>query len=190
MSARKQSGRAADARAELGAEHAAADACQYLTFLSGGEIFAIGILAIKEIIEYDNLTEVPVMPLCIRGVINLRGAAVPVMDLSARLHKPPTAVTKRTCIVIVEIEEDGRHRDVGVTADAVNEVLEIPAADIEPAPDFGTGIRADLIDGMAKLDNRFVIVLNTDRVLSLDDLVTPGHFEIARSGQHAAATRE
>jgi purine-binding chemotaxis protein CheW len=156
--------------AQLHAAQAAAEPSQYLTFMLGGEMFAIGILAIKEIIEFDSLTEVPMMPPCVRGVINLRGAVVPVMDLSARFGRPPTAVTKRTCIVIVEIEADGERQDVGVTVDAVNEVLEIPQADIEPAPSFGVNIRTDFIQGMGKLDGRFVIILDTDHVLSVDDV--------------------
>jgi purine-binding chemotaxis protein CheW len=171
MSEPKQGGAgAADPRAQLAAAQAAAEPSQYLTFMLGGEVFAIGILAIKEIIEFSSLTEVPMMPPCVRGVINLRGAVVPVMDLSARFGKPATAVTKRTCIVIVEIETDGERQDVGVTVDAVNEVLEIPASDIEPAPSFGANIRTDFIRGMGKLNGKFVIILDTDHVLSVDDV--------------------
>src|SRR6202142_4615844 len=104
-------------QAQLAAAKAAAEPSQYLTFMLGGEVLAIGILKIKEIIEYDSLTEVPMMPACIGGGINLRGAVVPVMDLSARFGKPATSVTKRTCIVIVEIEAGGERQDVGVTVD-------------------------------------------------------------------------
>jgi purine-binding chemotaxis protein CheW len=154
----------------LAAHDAAQQAQQYLTFMLGGEVFAIGILAIKEIIEYDSLTVVPMMPACIRGVINLRGAVVPVMDLSARFGRPATAVTKRTCIVIVEIETAGERHDVGVIVDAVNEVLEIPAGEIEPAPAFGAKIRTDYIRGMGKVGGKFVIILDTNQVLSVDDM--------------------
>ncbi|RJF98907.1 chemotaxis protein CheW [Noviherbaspirillum saxi] len=148
----------------------AADHAQYLTFMLSGETFAIGILAIKEIIEYGGLTEVPMMPDCIRGVINLRGAVVPVMDMSARFGKPPTAVTKRTCTVIVEIEAEGEQQVVGVMVDAVNAVLEIPASEIEPAPHFGAKIRSDFIEGMGKVNGKFVILLNVDNVLSVDEI--------------------
>jgi purine-binding chemotaxis protein CheW len=165
----------AGAQKQLSAAKAVAEPSQYLTFMLGGEVFAIGILSIKEIIEYNSLTEVPMMPACIRGVINLRGAVVPVMDLSARFGKPATAVTKRTCIVIVEIEADGERQDVGVTVDAVNEVLEIPPADIEPAPSFGANISTDFIHGMGKLNGKFVIILNTDHVLSVDDVAALAH---------------
>lgn len=154
----------------VSAGQACVDKTQYLTFMLGGEVFAIGILAIKEIIEYRALTEVPMMPDCIRGVINLRGAVVPVMDLSARFGKQTVAVTKRTCIVIVEIESnDGRH-DIGVVVDAVNAVLEIAAIDIEPPPSFGARIRTDFIQGIGKVDGKFVILLNVGQVLSTDEV--------------------
>lgn len=143
---------------------------QYLTFLLGGEMFAIGILNIKEIIEYGSLTEVPMMPEFIRGVINLRGAVVPVVDLSARFGRKRTEVTRRTCIVIIEVDTEGDKHDVGVVVDSVSEVLEIAAADIEPAPSFGTHIRADFIAGMGKVNGKFVIILSVNNVLSLDDL--------------------
>lgn len=147
-----------------------AERAQYLTFMLGGEVFAIGILGIKEIIEYAGLTEVPMMPDCIRGVINLRGAVVPVMDLSSRFGKPSTAVTKRTCIVIVEIEAAGARHDMGVVVDAVNAVLEIPRSEIEPPPAFGAKIRTDFIEGMGKVDGKFVILLNVNRVLSVEEI--------------------
>lgn len=149
---------------------AVVEQAQYLTFMLGGELFAIGILGIKEIIEYDGLTEVPMMPECIRGVINMRGAVVPVMDLSARFGKNVTAITRRTCIVIVEIEADGGHHDMGVIVDAVNAVLEIPSSEIEPAPAFGAKIRTDFIEGMGKVNGKFVILLNVNQVLSPEEI--------------------
>ena len=149
---------------------AVAEQAQYLTFMLGGEMFAIGILGIKEIIEYGGLTEVPMMPPCIRGVINLSGAVVPVMDLSARFGKPSTALTKRTCIVIVEVEAHGERQDMGVVVDAVNAVLEIPSSEIEPAPAFGAKIRTDFIKGMGKVNGKFVILLDVNSVLSVEDI--------------------
>lgn len=143
---------------------------QYLTFTLGGEMFAIGILRIKEILEYGNLTGVPMMPAFVRGVINLRGAVVPVVDLSARFGRANAEVTRRSCIVIIEAEAQATAQDVGLMVDAVSAVLEIPASEIEPAPSFGARIRADFISGMAKVDGKFVIVLNVDRVLSVDEM--------------------
>jgi purine-binding chemotaxis protein CheW len=152
--------------------HVAAEQTQYLTFMLDKEVFAIGILAIKEIIEYHDVTVVPMMPEWIRGVINLRGAVVPVMDLSARFGRRSAEVTKRTCIVIVEIEVDGERQDVGVIVDAVNQVLDIPASEVEPPPPFGAKIRTDFIHGMGKVAGKFVILLNVNHVLSMDEMRT------------------
>jgi len=143
---------------------------QYLTFLLGGEMFAIGILGIKEIIEYGSLTAVPMMPKFIRGVINLRGAVVPVVDLSARFGRNASEVTRRTCIVILEVEADSQRQDVGVVVDSVSEVLAIATSEIEPPPAFGAKIRTDFIGGMGKVGGKFVIILNAERVLSVDEM--------------------
>ena len=155
-------------------QQAAAEQQQYLTFVLGGEMFAIGILCVKEIIEYGDLTVVPMMPECRRGVINLRGAVVPVVDRACRFGRRSTDLTRRTCIVIVEVEGEGERQDIGVIVDAVSEVLEIQASQIEPAPAFGARIRTDFIHGMGKLDGKFVIILNVNKVLSLDDLALLG----------------
>lgn len=143
---------------------------QYLTFLLDGEPFAIGILVIKEIIEYGTLTEVPLMPDFIRGVLNLRGAVVPVIDLAARFGRDPADIGRRSCIVIIEMENEGEVQDVGVVVDTVNEVLDIPVNAIQPAPSFGAKIRADFIDGMVEMDGRFIIILDVNRVLSIDEM--------------------
>ena len=148
------------------------DQQQYLTFMLGGETYAMGILAIKEIIEYGNLTEVPRMPAFIRGVINLRGSVVPVIDLSSRFGKQATNVTRRTCIVIIEVASDHETQDVGVMVDAVNAVLDIPPQEIEPPPSFGANIRADFMSGMGKVNGKFVIILNVQHVLSVDEMST------------------
>lgn len=145
---------------------------QYLTFVLGGELFSISILCIKEIIWYTDLTEVPMMPACIRGVINLRGSVVPVMDLSARFGKKTNPVTKNTCIVIIEIESkvEGLRQNMGVVVDAVQAVLEIPASEIEPPPSFGTKIRSDFIEGIGKVNGKFVVLLNVNQVLSTEEI--------------------
>lgn len=146
------------------------DQTQYLTFMVGGETFAIGILKIKEIIEFEELTPVPMMPECIRGVINLRGAVVPVLDLSSRFGRRVSAITRRTCILVVETGTGEERQDMGVIVDAVNAVVEMPDAEIEPAPDFGTRLRTDFIEGMGKIDGRFVILLDTGQVLSPEEI--------------------
>jgi purine-binding chemotaxis protein CheW len=157
---------------------------QYLTFLLRGEMYAIGILHIKEILEYGGLTTVPMMPEFIRGVINLRGAVVPVVDLRARFGGKQSDITKRTCIVIIEVATAEGRQDIGVVVDAVSEVLEIPAAEIEPAPAFGAKIRADFIAAMGKVNNKFVIILNVDTVLSEDELAVVG--QVGRLAQEEA----
>ncbi|HWR76872.1 MAG TPA: chemotaxis protein CheW [Thiobacillus sp.] len=150
---------------------------QYLTFMLGSEVFAIGILHIKEIIEYGQLTTVPMMPAFIRGVINLRGAVVPVVDLASRFGGKPSQVTRRSCIVILEMDVEDEIQVMGVVVDAVNEVLEIAATDIEPPPSFGTRIRTDFIQGMGKVQERFVIILNVNNVLSSEELALIGRAE-------------
>lgn len=154
----------------LAAAAAAQDPAQYLSFMLRGEVHAIGILAIKEIIEYGGLTAVPMMPPAIRGVINLRGAVVPVLDLAVRFGKAAAEPTKRTCIVIVELALAGERNVVGLVVDAVNAVQEIAAADIEPPPAFGTSIAPSFIAGMGKVDGRFVILLDIQQVLAIDGL--------------------
>ncbi|HEY8972635.1 MAG TPA: chemotaxis protein CheW [Burkholderiaceae bacterium] len=150
---------------------AGTEPAQYLTFMLAQEQFAVGILGIKEIIEYQGVTEVPMMPACVRGVINLRGAVVPVVDLLARFGRASSAVTKRTCVVIVEAAcgTDERHV-MGLLVDAVNEVLDIAPADIEPPPAFGARLRSDFIQGVGKVRGKFVLLLDVDRVLSVDEI--------------------
>lgn len=156
----------------LTATQSTMEAAQYLTFMLGGEMFSLGILCIKEIIWYTSPTEVPMMPSCIRGVINLRGAVVPVMDLSSRFGKASTPVTKSSCIVIVELgaQNEGEHQNMGIVVDSVQAVLEIPTSEIEPPPSFGAKIRADFIDGIAKVNGKFVILLNVNHVLSAEEI--------------------
>lgn len=153
---------------------ATAEAAQYLTFTLDGELFGVRILAVKEIIEYGGVTPVPMMPATIRGVINLRGAVVPVMDLAARFGRPAGEVGRRSCIVIVELAagDDGQqHQVIGLMVDAVNAVQDIAAGDIEPAPGFGMRIAPRFIAGMGKVGGRFVILLDIQQVLSINEML-------------------
>ncbi len=164
-----------------------AEAGQYLTFVLGSEVYALGILNIKEIIDYDDVTEVPMMPDFVKGVINLRGSVVPVVDLKARFGKGATQIAKRTGIVIVEtVASDAEYdqQDIGIIVDAVNEVVDITQQEIEPPPSFGTGIRPDFINGMAKREGHFVILLNVDRVLSVDEMASLSHVTIDEKLEH------
>lgn len=172
---------------------AAEDRAQYLTFRLGAELYAIGILNIKEIMEYGAITTVPMLPAFIGGVINVRGAVVPVIDLLARFGKGASQVTKRTCIVILDLETEGEMQSVGVMVDSVSEVVEILAADIEPAPTFGAGIRADFIRGMGKIAGKFVVILDVGRVLSVEEISAlaqaSGHAHAAAAFGNAAAAQ-
>lgn len=141
---------------------------QFLTFLLGGDVFAINILNIREILEYSPLTPVPMTPNFIAGVLNLRGSVVPIINLALRFDKPDAEITKRTSIVIVEITHEDQKLEIGVIVDIVNEVIEIP--EIEAAPSFGASIRTDFIEGMGKVNDAFTIILNLNHVLSVDEL--------------------
>ncbi len=146
------------------------EATQYLTFSLADEVFAVGILVIKEIIQFGQLTTVPLMPGFIRGVINLRGAVVPVIDLYARFGRGAAVVGKRTCIVIIEVTQEGESHDIGIMVDAVSAVIDIPAEHIEPPPTFGSTVRTDFIAGMGKVNDAFVIILDVGRTFAVGEL--------------------
>ena len=150
---------------------------QYLTFLLGGKDYGLDILNIKEIIEYGELTEVPMTPAFITGVINLRGSVVPVIDLSERFSGEPTKYTKRTSIIILEVKNKDLKIEIGVTVDMVNEVLDIHASEIEPSPTLGEQINTNFISGMAKVDGKFLILLDVENVLSIDELSAVGSIQ-------------
>lgn len=143
---------------------------QYLAFSVGGETFAMDIRSIREVIQFGGITEVPLMPPFIRGVINLRGSVVPVIDLCVRFGRQPGQVAQRTCIVILELAQGEDTAELGVMVDNVSEVLSIAASEIEPAPAFGSDLRAEFIAGVAKVGDRFVILLDVNHVLSVDEL--------------------
>lgn len=145
---------------------------QYLTFFLAEEEYAIGVHRVKEIIEYTTITKVPKVPQWIRGVINLRGNVVPVVDLAVRFGLEERPVTKTTCIVIVEVEQDPERAVMGLIADAVNQVIDLAPQDIEQTPSFGTRVRLEYLFGMGKIGKKFALILNIDSVLSTADLLT------------------
>ena len=153
--------------------HETSEQTQHLTFQLAGEEYAIGILRVKEIIEYGPLTHVPQTPPFVRGVINLRGSVVPVVDLAIKFGITPSAITDRTCIVIVEVALDGEQAVIGLITDSVNQVVDLPAGDVLAAPPFGTRIKADFLRGMAKTENKFLLILDIDRLLGADALCDP-----------------
>jgi len=146
---------------------------KFLLFALGCDTYAVNIHRVKEIIEVGDITPVPMMPAFIRGALNLRGRVVPVVDLAVRLGTAPCEHAVRGCIVIIELGLAGRTFDVGLVVDAVSSVRDIDPKDIEPAPSFDGRIRTDFIEGMGKVDDdRFIVLLAIDRVLSMDDLET------------------
>jgi len=143
---------------------------QYLTFWLGEEMFALDIRSVREIIQYAPMTRVPLMPSFVRGVINLRGAVVPVIDLHARFGRRAAAVGKKTCVVIFDSLRDGERTELGLMVDAVSEVVDLADDAIEPPPNFGTSVRRDFIRGLGKLGARFVILLEPEKAFDMDEM--------------------
>lgn len=143
---------------------------QYLVFPLAEDDYGLNIAYIREIIEYVELTEVPMVPDFIRGVLNLRGRVVPVIDLQCRFSGDVSSIGQRSCILIVEVEQNDGIIEMGVLVDAVTKVVDLPPEDIEPAPSFGSKIRTDFIQGMGKINNTFVVLLQVEKVLSIDEL--------------------
>lgn len=142
---------------------------QYLSFVLAGGDYALPILKLKEILQYAGLTPVPGAPRAVRGVLNLRGSVVPVVDLAIRFGVGETAATRLTCVLVVETMIGGEHALLGVLADSVREVLELGDDDVEPPPPFGTRVRLEHLVGMGKVGDGFVLLLDIDRVLAADD---------------------
>jgi purine-binding chemotaxis protein CheW len=166
-------------RQRAGEQEAVAQGRQYLTFTVAGVSYGIAISSVKEIIEYRAPTEVPLMLGYMRGLINMRGRVVPVIDLAVRFGRSRVEPTRRTCIVILEMQDKQEQHDIGVVADAVSAVVEIADADVEPAPSFGANLRTDFISGMGKIGDQFVILLDIGKVLSIAELTS---LEAVREG--------
>ena len=143
---------------------------QFLTFTLGEEVFAMDIRTVREIIQVGPMTTVPLMPGFVRGVINLRGAVVPVIDLQSRFGRPRATVGKKTCIVIFDAIRDGERVELGLLVDAVSEVIDITPEQIEPPPNFGSAVRRDFIQGMGKVGTRFVIILEPDKAFDVGEM--------------------
>ncbi len=144
---------------------------KYLSFSLGEEEYGIGILKIKEIIGMMNITAVPKTPSYVKGVINLRGKVIPVIDLRIKFDMEPAAYTERTCIIVVEIDGKDGTVLVGIVVDSVSEVLNIRAENIEDAPVFGASLDTDYILGMAKMDSGVKILLDINRILQVEEIV-------------------
>jgi purine-binding chemotaxis protein CheW len=145
---------------------------QYLTFLLAGEEYALTIAKVKEIIEYVTITIVPKTPSWIRGVINLRGAVVPVVDLAVKFGMEARPVTKTTCIVILEGCFEDQSTPVGVITDSVSQVIGLSRDEVRDPPSFGTRVRVDYLLGVAELGKKFALILDVEKVLSTDELLS------------------
>jgi purine-binding chemotaxis protein CheW len=143
---------------------------QYLTFCIGSEHFGLELSQTREIIEYSGITEIPLMPNFLRGVINLRGEVVPVIDLAIRLGRKAIEIQKRTCIIVVELDNNEQNYVLGLLVDSVSEVIDMNDGNIEDAPSFGANIRADFIQGIAKRADDFVVLLDANSALSIREL--------------------
>jgi purine-binding chemotaxis protein CheW len=149
---------------------AAPEQRQFLTFTLGDRLLALPIDHVREIIEFEGMTEVPMMPRFLRGVINVRGAVVPVIDLQSRFGRGDTQIGRRTCVVIAEVPRGGEMQLLGTIVDSVNEVLTVETSKIEPKPGFGTGLRQDFVQGILNLEGRFVILLDISSALSAEEM--------------------
>lgn len=163
------------------------DQGQYLTFFIAGEEYALGILRVKEIIEYRTPTRVPQMPLAVRGVINLRGSVVPVVDLAVQFQMGATQIGNRSCFVIVEARIGEEATTMGIVVDSVKQVIDLSASDIEPPPSFGTSVRVDSLLGMGKAEDGFVLILDIDHVLSEKELLAAAELVVAADGTELAS---
>jgi purine-binding chemotaxis protein CheW len=143
---------------------------QYLTYKLGDEVFALDISKVREVLDYTPITKVPRTPGFLRGVINLRGSVVPVVDLRLKLGMTKTEKTVNTCIIITEVTVDGETTVLGALADSVQEVIDLEPGHIEPAPKIGTKLKTDFINGMGKQNDRFIIILDIDRVFSAEEI--------------------
>jgi purine-binding chemotaxis protein CheW len=159
------------------------NANQYLTFTLDNEQYAIGVAKVREVLEHTKITKLPRTAVFMKGIINLRGAGVPVIDLRLKFGLPETPITKDTSIIVMEVESQDGAVVVGALADSVHEVVEIDEKSIEPAPRFGTRLAAEFIKGVGKKDELFIILLDIDRIFNAEEItvLTAGKEEAAAS---------
>jgi purine-binding chemotaxis protein CheW len=157
---------------------------QYLTFYIAGEEYALAILRVREIIQYAGVTRIPRAPEWVRGVINLRGSVVPVVDVGARFGVAHFQPTRSTCIVVAEVRQAGEPIVIGLLTDAVSEVVELPPQDVQQVPAFGTRVSFEYLQGMGRIGERLMLMLDVDRLLSDDEITRAA--KLAGEQEHAA----
>jgi purine-binding chemotaxis protein CheW len=158
---------------------------QYLTFFIAGEEYAASILKVREVIEYDTLTTVPNTPPWIRGVVNVRGSVIPVVDLGVKFGLPPSTISRFSCIVITEVDSDGEKLTLGVLADSVSRVIEFATNEIEAPPPFGTRVKIEYLLGLGAIGKKFCQILDIDKVLSADELLAVTESQLAGEASEA-----
>ncbi|HSM93899.1 MAG TPA: chemotaxis protein CheW [Anaeromyxobacteraceae bacterium] len=168
-------------------EEAAGAGVQHLSFTVAGSTFGVPVLRVKEILQYEAETRVPGTPASVRGVINVRGAVVPVVDLGVKFGRPEVVPTPRTCVLVVEAATAEGALVFGVIADRVNEVVDLAAAEIEPSPTFGTGVNVEYLHGMGKVGKELVLLLDLDAALSRLELDRLGQLTDEPIGMEASA---
>jgi len=160
---------------------------QYLTFKLSEEVYALEITKVREVLDFTRVTKVPKTPPFMKGVINLRGGVVPVVDLRLKFGMSETEKTVDTCIIIVEIKVDDEQSMIGALADSVQEVMDLDADHIEPPPKIGTRLDTNFIKGMGKHNDEFIIILDIEKVFSVEELTL---VQMAGSGTPASAIEE
>lgn len=143
---------------------------QYLAFNLDSEVFAFDISKVREVLEFDSVTKVPQTPAMMKGVINLRGSVVPVIDMRIKFGMGETEKTVNTVIIIIEIDLEGTSTMIGTLVDSVQEVMDLDSEHIEPPPKIGTKLNTDFIRGMGKQDGQFLIILDIEKIFSLEEL--------------------
>lgn len=164
---------------------AMAGTTQYLSFMLDKEVFALDITKVREVLDYTSVTKIPQTPEFMRGVINLRGGVVPVIDMRLKFGLPETETTVNTCIIIAEVQINNESVILGALADSVQEVFDLLHDDIEPAPKIGTQINTDFLTGMGKKEDEFVLLLDIDRIFSADEIEL---VQKASDARHLAGT--
>jgi purine-binding chemotaxis protein CheW len=157
-------------RTAVASQHQSEMAAQYLTFVVGDEVFAMEISSVREIIQYGAMTTVPLMPDFVRGVINLRGSVVPVIDMKSRFGWSRSELGKKTCIIIFDLTHSDERVEIGLLVDSVSEVVDILVSEVAPPPQFGATIKQEYIHGMGKIDDNFVIILAPHRALDIEEM--------------------
>ncbi|HEY6250356.1 MAG TPA: chemotaxis protein CheW [Candidatus Angelobacter sp.] len=160
---------------------------QFLTFYLAADEYAVPVLRVKEILEYQAVTRVPHTPFWVRGVFNLRGSVIPVIDLAVKLGMNEAPITKTSCIIILEVDLKGEPLVIGVVVNSVSQVVDLTAADVQPVPDFGVKVNIDYLRGIVNAGSRLTLLIDIDRIFSVDELSHIGNTHALVSSEPTTA---